>query len=320
MSNTVNATQSSYLEMIVGSGQPTDTYVSNHDGNVVIDTRLGHDQVNISQQGSFLYVIINGTEKVVVDLTKAKSVTIEGGSGNDRISVGQNVTFPLTINGGNGQDVIMALNPGHNDITGGNGVDAIYAKPTDHFTYGEFLKVVEGQGTVCVPVSCEAHVPPPSPSIDETQQLWNELVNSSLNQSSVQHSQEACMSAEEKMKRLQILLQAALASGNIDLAILLISGLETHQANQVAAGLLNRIQQLQTQRQNLATEMGKLGEKDGAKLTELNNLASNVGTEIQMIQMFLQDVMSQKSEAQQLGSNYLKSRHDTAQSIIRNFA
>jgi hypothetical protein len=53
-------------------------------------------------------------------------------------------------------------------------------------------------------------------------------------------------------------------------------------------------------------------------LNKLNTKASGVGTEISMLQTFLQDVMSQKNEAQSMTSNFMKAKHDTGMAIIRN--
>ena len=117
------------------------------------------------------------------------------------------------------------------------------------------------------------------------------------------------------MKRL---LEAALACGNIDLAMLLIAGLETREANELAKGLMEKIQEKQAERRKIGEDLG--AEKDSGKAAKLNNEAGAIGTDIGIFQTFLQDVMAQKSEAQQMASNYLKSQRDTAQSIIRNMA
>ncbi len=141
----------------------------------------------------------------------------------------------------------------------------------------------------------------------QIQHLWNQtLVDQTL-------------ASSQKTKKLERLLQLALAGGNLDLAMLLLSGLETSQANEVAAGLMGQIRNLQDQRKQIANQMGQLGrDADPAQLQSLNLKAGDVSTEIGLLQTFLQDVAAQKNEAQAMASNFLKSQHDTAMGIIRN--
>lgn len=153
---------------------------------------------------------------------------------------------------------------------------------------------------------------------DNLQQMWDQVVTDSNNQASVQNGANAAHASDQKSKKLQLLLQAALASGNIDMALLLMAGLESQQANAIASGLLQNIQARQQERSAIAEQIGK--EKDPGKASELNTKAGNLSTDIQLMQTFLQDVMSQKSEAQSMASNLLKTRHDTGMSIIRNMA
>lgn len=343
MTNYINATASNQDHSILGPGTAYNTEVTNVNGNVVIDTRLGNDDVRISQHGFLMTVTVNGVSRVDMDIRKVKSITINGGAGNDHIHVDPNVSFPLTLKGGSGNDHIDGLNVGHNHIYGGNGSDQIHAKATDHVTYGNFMKVIQGGDTICVPTSQCADVPPPpqtypptqnpaaaspsnqpqgAPAItpEEIQQQWNQVVQQSLQQSNVAQSQQDAHCAGKKTEDLMKILEAALATGNIDLAMLLIAGLESRQANEVAGKLLGKIREFQNERKLVAQDIGKLGKEEGNKATELNIKAGDIGTEIQMLQTFLQDIMAQKNEAQQMASNYLKSQRDTAQSIIRNFA
>lgn len=347
MSNYVNATGSNHLDKTLGWGLPTNTRVTNHNGDVTINARGGNDKMYVVQKGNLLHVTINGRGQVDVDVTKARSVMIAGGKGNDSIVVDPSVTYPLTLTGGMGNDQIVARNPGHNHVYGNSGFDHIKAKATDHVTYGNYMNVLGGHGTIYLPLAPAAQIPPPpdpaGPNLkitdplyethfgiptglnyelippEEIQALWNKVLYDSNNHAAAQQSLGAAIQGRDKIKKLQLLLQAALAGGNIDLAMLLLAGLETQQANDVAAGLMTRIQELQQKRQDLAKDMEKVGKDNPAKLTSLNNLAGDVGTEIQMLQLFLQDVMAQKNEAQQMASGYLKSKHDTAQAILRNF-
>ena len=146
--------------------------------------------------------------------------------------------------------------------------------------------------------------------------MWNDLLQNSANQVSSQISGEENLSEKKKGAKRISLLQAALNSGDIDLAMLLIAGLESQQTNTIAGKLMTSIQEKQKERQAIADQM--TSEKDPAKASALNEKAANIGTDIGLLQILLQDIMSQKNEAQQMASNYLKSKHDTAQAIIRN--
>lgn len=167
-----------------------------------------------------------------------------------------------------------------------------------------------------IPVGSNPALIPP----DQIQQMWNQVLTDSINRSSLQNGLNATQGSDRRSKKLQLLLQLALNSGNMDLAMLLLSGLETSSANQVASGLVSQIQNLQNQRKGIADQIGKLGKDDVNQVQKLNMQAGDIGTEISLLQTFLQDVMSQKSEAQSMASNFLKSRHDTAMGIIRNMA
>ncbi|OGP12634.1 MAG: hypothetical protein A2053_05390 [Deltaproteobacteria bacterium GWA2_50_8] len=84
--------------------------------------------------------------------------------------------------------------------------------------------------------------------------------------------------------------------------------------------LLMRIQSLTQQRQNLSTQMNEIKEdaKGASQLQSLVTQSNNVGTEIAMLQTFLQDVTSSKRNDQQFASNFIKQSHETSQAIIRN--
>lgn len=197
------------------------------------------------------------------------------------------------------------------------------ALQTTPLCYDDYRKILRGDGTVCIPTVRCGEVPPPEEAMaDEmVHQVWNEVVKESSQRVTRQIGQEAQGSVKAKTKEIAKLLESALQSGNIDLAMLLVSGLETRETNEIAGGLLRRIDDLQGQRKAAADQMSQLGkssDEDAKKIQSLNIEVGNIGTEIQTLQTFLQDVMSQKSEAQQMASNFLKQRHETAMGIIRN--
>ncbi len=189
-------------------------------------------------------------------------------------------------------------------------------------TLADYLRLLDGRGTVCLPLAATAEVPSPEESVssEEIQRVWDQVVKDSGKQVTRQTESAQADYNRQRGKKMQALLEEALSCGNIDMAMLLVSNLETSEVNGVAAGLLRRMSELQGQRTAIADQISKLGntEDDSKKLQSLNIQVGNIGTEIQTIQTFLQDVMSQKSEAQQMVSNFLKERHETAMAILRN--
>ncbi len=153
---------------------------------------------------------------------------------------------------------------------------------------------------------------------EQIQAQWNQVLEDSNKQTAQQNQFQARQAAKEKMKKLERLLTMALNGGNLDMAMLLFSALETSQANDIAGNLLNHMKELQAQRSQLGDRVATLGQDQAQEAQKLNNQSSDLNTEIQFLQTFLQDVMSHKAEAQQMSSNYIKSRHDTAMGIIRN--
>ncbi|HEX5038329.1 MAG TPA: hypothetical protein VFX30_14325 [bacterium] len=198
--------------------------------------------------------------------------------------------------------------------------------------YGNLMRLVDGRsGTVCVPLSSSGDIPSPAESsctgglpTDQLQTLWNQVLADSTRQVANQTADQAKRASEEKTKKLEKLLRMALASGDIDTAMLLFSGLESRQANQLAASLMNRMQELQKQRQGLTANLtqSQSGDQkqDAQSAANINSQVGDISTELNMLQTFLQDVTERKNETQQLASNFLKSRHDTALSIIRNMS
>jgi len=164
-------------------------------------------------------------------------------------------------------------------------------------------------------LNCEL-IPP-----EEIQSLWNQVVQQSSRQVQKQTSDQQTQSVLEKTKKLELLLTLALNSGDMDLAMLLFSSLESKQANDISKTLLTRMHDLQDQKRQYADNLAGLDAKkpeDMKKANDLNLKITDVGTEIGMLQTFLQEATSQKSEAQQMASNFLKGRHEVGMAIARN--
>ncbi len=155
----------------------------------------------------------------------------------------------------------------------------------------------------------------------EIQDLWNQVIRDSVTRSTIETGRSLLNSQQDRKKKLELLLMAALKSGNIDLAVIMLSGLESREANQLAGQLMTRMQDLQKERRSIAEQIGQIKDNSGesaAKLNSLNIKAGDIGTEISILQTFLQDVMAQKKEAQTMASQVLNSRHEAGMAILRN--
>lgn len=177
--------------------------------------------------------------------------------------------------------------------------------------------ILSGRGTVCMPVAGPADVPSP----EETREMWNQTLRQSNQQVQKQISGQQSQAECEKAKKLERLLMMALNSGDMELAMLLFSALETKQANEIAKSLLQRMHDLQAQKRQYSDQIAALGsesKEDAKKANDLNLKIGDVSTEIGMLQTFLQEATAQKNEAQTMASNFLKGRHEVGMSIARN--
>ncbi len=156
-------------------------------------------------------------------------------------------------------------------------------------------------------------------SPDHIQELWNQVANDTLTQQMKDTAQNQYTKGKEQTQKLEMLLMLALNSGNLDLAMMLISGLESQKANELASHMVSQIKKKQDERKSIVDQIGDPKNKnDGATIQKLNLDAGDKNTEINMLQTFIQELMAQKHETQQLTSNYLKSKHDVSQAILRN--
>jgi Ca2+-binding RTX toxin-like protein len=118
-------------------------------GQTVINTRGGNDKVHVHQNidGS-VDVLVNDKESHHFTAEQAKNLVIDGGSGDDSITMsGHQLYGPktnITVNGGSGNDYIHGgvgndtLNggDGHDTILGGNGNDTISGGAGNDFVRG----------------------------------------------------------------------------------------------------------------------------------------------------------------------------------------
>ena len=67
--------------------------------------------------------------------------------------------------------------------------------------------------------------------------MWDQVLQDSNRQVARQTADQAHAQEKEKTRKMEMLLRLALNAGNIDMAMLLFSSLESKRANEIAAGL-----------------------------------------------------------------------------------
>lgn len=115
----------------------TEATITSVGGKTVIDAGAGDDQISISQDPKTgdVTVNVNGAERSFTGADR-DNLVIKAGDGNDRISVGENVTVKLTLEGQNGDDTISVSDKvmtgqvieggdGKDLLIGGSGMDYI---------------------------------------------------------------------------------------------------------------------------------------------------------------------------------------------------
>ena len=151
--------------------------------------------------------------------------------------------------------------------------------------------------------------------------MWNQLTSNMQQRQQVDCEKNKAKTSELKSEEIAKMLEAALENGNIELAVLLLSGLETKKVAALATSLMDRIKNLQAQREDITKQLGNMGgdSKEGAQQANtLSMKAGDIGSDINMLQNFLQEALNRKNESQQFASNYVKSEHDLKMSIIHN--
>lgn len=126
---------------------------------------------------------------------------------------------------------------------------------------------------------------------------------------------EARNKANEGDRLIQIML-AAISSGNINLAMMMFAHIQSKNSNEVAKGLVQKLQKLQSQKQELVS---KIDQTDDAKnLQKLNHEIGSVNDDISTLQTFIKEVIQNKNQAIEFSSNFMSMEHQTTMSVIRS--
>lgn len=134
------------------SGFSREATVTRVNGQVIIDTGDGDDQVRVTQDARTgnVTVSVNGESRTFTGNDR-NNLVIRAGAGNDVIQVDPGVTVNLRLFGGDGNDVITG-GRGHDRIDGGAGNDRINGGVGNDYVYGgdgsDTLQGSDGNDTV----------------------------------------------------------------------------------------------------------------------------------------------------------------------------
>lgn len=129
-------TQASQNQSLEQNGFAREATVTRFGNTIIVDAGDGDDQISINQNSlGQITVSVNGEQQTFsgADVNKLE---IQGGDGNDRITIGSSVKVQLRIVGGAGDDIITVDHTvtaqqqlfggdGNDQITGGSGHDKI---------------------------------------------------------------------------------------------------------------------------------------------------------------------------------------------------
>jgi Ca2+-binding RTX toxin-like protein len=132
-----------------GGGSSEDPIVLDGTALTITGTNKS-DRINVDSDGTTLTVTVNKTTETF-DVAAVESLTIDGGRGNDRITIGEEVTGAATITGdvgndritGGGGDDTISGDAGNDWVWGGPGADTIDAGAGNDHVFGE-----EGDDTI----------------------------------------------------------------------------------------------------------------------------------------------------------------------------
>lgn len=148
MKSKLNGFDAKPTEAAIPPALSTEASVAKTGGQVVIDAGSGDDQIAVTQdpKTGAVTVNVNGAESSFTG-ADSQNLVIKAGDGNDRITVGENVTVKLTLEGNDGNDRITVDNKvttgqvieggdGNDTLIGGGGMDYINGSKGDDFIMG----------------------------------------------------------------------------------------------------------------------------------------------------------------------------------------
>ncbi len=150
----------------------------------------------------------------------------------------------------------------------------------------------------------------------ETTNICNFFINEMNRLQGNQQNIDSNSKTDQLIHRMLMALQ----SGNIDMAMLIFSSLETNQSHQITQLLGQKLLDAQNQRRQLTSQLaGTQGQNNSnsGQMTQLQSNMQEVNDSIQMLTTFIKDIQDQKNRTVEFANNFLNSEHQTTMSIVR---
>lgn len=119
-----NGIQSTQNSCDRGDTNRSNVNVSLENGTCTVTGTSGNDNIAVNWAGrQQVQIVVNGQVMSTVPYSQIQNLQVNGGAGNDTITVSPGMTMNVTVNGGVGDDQINVTNNGQTNITGGDGND-----------------------------------------------------------------------------------------------------------------------------------------------------------------------------------------------------
>jgi hypothetical protein len=151
---------------------------------------------------------------------------------------------------------------------------------------------------------------------------WNQSINDQtldfmMGQTLRQGMMQQIGETNQKNDKLLNLLMAALQMGNIDLAMLLFSSLESREASEMTKGLTQKLVDAQQKRRDLTAQMTSQDKNAQNNLAQVQAGVQEVNDTITLLTSFIKDINDQKNRTMEFSNNFLTNEHQTTMSIVR---
>jgi hypothetical protein len=158
------------------------------------------------------------------------------------------------------------------------------------------------------------------PEVDWAKEICRNAMQN-LSGSSARQAQAETDSQDAKIDRLVRMMMIAIQSGNITLAMMIFSHVETSTANRMTEMLMKKVQGLQDQKRKLTQDIqNQKTDSEGAKkLQTLQNDVSQVNDDIGVLQTFIREVAQNKQASVELANAFLNKEHETTMAVVRSF-
>jgi len=153
--------------------------------------------------------------------------------------------------------------------------------------------------------------------VDWNQSVTDQTLDFMIGQGNRQTIFRQVADSNHKGDKLLQMLLAALQTGNIDLAMLLFSSVESREATQLTKALTQKLLEAQENRRRLTGQLTSQDKNAQNQTAQVQANVQEVNDTIQLLTTFIKDVNEQKNRTTEFASNFLNGEHQTTMSIVR---